>query len=144
MSSCNGDGKCLTQCECKCYNEETDEYNEVCVCGHREHNGYCPSKCCRPIKCSYKYCNIKQPEWVSWCYKGLCVNCSIQIGDNNLHFPFSEVGDCCVCLENKTMIILRCNHIICDDCCYSITKEGFNNEQNLLCPLCRNLNDLGK
>ena len=40
MSSCNGIGECLTQCSCECFNEETDTYNEVCVCGHREHNGY--------------------------------------------------------------------------------------------------------
>ncbi len=56
MSSCNGNGECLTQCECECYNEETDEYNEVCVCGHREHNGYCPSNCCVPIECrNYRF-----------------------------------------------------------------------------------------
>lgn len=65
MSSCNGNGECLTQCECDCYNEEIDEYNELCVCGHREHNGCCPSNYCMPIKCrNYKYCNIKQPKWV--------------------------------------------------------------------------------
>ena len=52
MTICNGNGECLTQCECQCYNEETDKYNELCVCGHRHHNGYCPSNCCTPIKLS--------------------------------------------------------------------------------------------
>jgi len=32
MNTCNGE--CLKQCWCKCYNEETDEDYEVCVCGH--------------------------------------------------------------------------------------------------------------
>ncbi len=143
MSLCNGNGECLNQCECECYNEETDEYNEVCVCGHREHNGYCPSNCCVPIECrNYKYCNVKQPKWVSFCHNGMCMNCAVQMGK---HTHTNKVEDCCVCLENKIMIILKCNHKVCNDCWYNITKEGFgNNEHNPLCPLCRNLNDWGK
>ena len=55
MTSCNKNGECLIQCECECYNEETNKYNNVCTCGHREHNGYCPSICCIPIECrNYK------------------------------------------------------------------------------------------
>jgi len=97
MSFCNGE--CLTQCECECYNEETDEYNELCVCGHREHNGYCPSNCCMPIQCrNYKYCNEKIPKRVLVCHNGMCINCAVQMGK---HIYTDEVEDCCVCLENK-------------------------------------------
>ena len=112
MSSCNGTGECLIQCECECYNEETYEYNELCVCGHREHNGYCPSNCCMPIECrNYKYCNTKQPKWVSFCHNGMCMNCAVQMGK---HTHTNQVEDCCVCLENKIMIILKCNHKVCN------------------------------
>jgi len=143
MTSCNGNGECLIQCSCECYNEETDEYNKVCSCGHREHNGNCPSDCCIPIECrNYKYCNVKQPKWVSECHNGMCMNCAVQMGK---HIFTNQVEDCCVCLENKIMLILKCNHKICNDCWYNITKEGFgNNEQKPLCPLCRNLNDWSK
>ena len=52
--ACNGE--CLTRCSCECY-DETDEYSEVCVCGHRERNGYYPSDCCIQIESrNYKYC----------------------------------------------------------------------------------------
>ena len=40
------------------------------------------------------------------------------------------------------MLILKCNHKICNDCWYNITKKDFGqNEHNPLCPLCRNLNN---
>ena len=91
MASCNGNGECLTQCECECYNEETDEYNEICCCGHREHNGNCPSNCCVPFECrNYKYCNVKQPKWVSFCHNGMCMNCAVQMGK---HKYTNEVED---------------------------------------------------
>ena len=137
MSSCNGE--CLKQCFCECYNEETDQYNELCVCVHREHNGYCPSNCCMPIECrNYKYCNEKIPEWV-FCHNGMCMNCAVKMGK---HTYTNEVEVCCVCLENKIMLKLKCNHVVCNDCWYNITKQDDGN--NPLCPLCRNLNDWGK
>jgi len=80
MTSCGGDGTCLKQCFCECYNEDTNEDNEICVCGHREHSlyGYCPSNCCKPVKCgNYKYCGVKIPKWVSNIHKGKCMNCAI-------------------------------------------------------------------
>lgn len=40
MNECNGDRKCLNLCDCTCYNDD-EEYNEICTCGHREHNGIC-------------------------------------------------------------------------------------------------------
>lgn len=138
MSSCNGDGTCLKQCEC--YDEEIEEYDEVCVCGHREHNGYCPSNCCTLVECrNFKHCRTKIPQWVTFCHNGMHANCAIQMGN---HKYTNEVEDCCVCLENKTMLILKCNHKICNDCWYIITKEGLGNDnRRSLCPLCRNRNN---
>ena len=93
-NNCYGNGECLIQCECECYNEKTDEYNEICICGHREHNGYCPSNCCLLIECrNYKFCNIKQPKWVSNCPNGMCANCAIQMGK---HTFTNQISECCV------------------------------------------------
>lgn len=135
MSLCSGDGLCLSQCECVCYNVETEEYNEICNCGHREHDGYCPTNCCNPVECrNYKYCQRIHPKWLSLCHKGLCINCAVQMGK---HTYTLEEKDCCVCLESKRMLVLQCNHEVCNDCWYNITK----NFKKPLCPLCRHLND---
>jgi hypothetical protein len=32
MNECNGDRKCLNLCSCTCYNDDTNEYNEICTC----------------------------------------------------------------------------------------------------------------
>ena len=52
-----------------------------------------------------------------------------------------ETVSCPVCLENKNIIILNCNHKICNECWYIITEKG-NDDYNYksVCPLCRNLN----
>ena len=114
MTSCNGD--CLIQCECECYNEETGKQNELCMCGHREHNGYCPSDC----------------------HYNKCMNCAIQFGK---HKTTITTDECPVCLENKNIIVLKCNHTVCNECWYNITKEGFGEDNHKpLCPICRNLN----
>ena len=76
MTSCDGNGKCLFQCDCECYNEKTEEYNEICICGHREHKGYCPSNCCILSKC--KNCTEKQPKWVLNCHNDMCINCDME------------------------------------------------------------------
>ena len=138
MSLCNGDGECLIQCDCECFNEETEEYNELCVCGHREHNGYCPSICCTPVDC--EGCGIKIPMWLLKCCNNKCQNCDVQFGRHKLA---NITEDCCVCFENKIMIMLKCDHKICSDCWYNITKEGFgtNNNHTNTCPLCRSVND---
>ena len=143
MSTCNGYGECLIQCGCECYNKETDVDDEICVCGHREHNGYCPTNCCVLIECrNYKYCNALLPQQILFCHNGMCVNCAVQMGK---HSYTKEVENCCVCLENKPMLILKCKHKVCNDCWFTISKEEFgNSEHKPLCPLCRNLNDWSK
>jgi hypothetical protein len=69
----------------------------------------------------------------------MCVNCAVQMGP---HTYTNQVEECCVCLETKIMLILKCNHKVCNDCWYNITNEGSeSDEHNPLCPLCRNSND---
>lgn len=133
MTSCNG--VCLIRC--MCYNEKTYEYNEVCDCGNREHYDFCILNSSIPSKCrNYKYCNVKVPRWVLLCNNGMCMNCFVKMGK---HKYTNEIGYCCVCLEDKVMLILKCNHKVCNECWYTITKENCGNGS--LCPLCRNLND---
>lgn len=137
--NCDGNGDCLIQCECECYNEEKDEYKYVCVCGHRDHEGYCPTNCCSPVQCrNYKLCNKKIPNWIVLCHNGMDINCAIQMGP---HKFTTIIEDCCVCFDNKVMIILKCNHKVCNDCWFNITK-GFGIRKHV-CPLCRNPNRWG-
>jgi hypothetical protein len=58
----------------------------------------------------------------------MCMNCAIQI---KKHTYTNEVEDCCVCLENKIMLILKCNHKVCNNCWYNITNEGFIKTMNI-------------
>ena len=57
MSSCKGDGDCIKQCWCECFTtneQDEDNYDAICRCGHRDHNGYCPSNCvhqCQLVEC---------------------------------------------------------------------------------------------
>lgn len=140
MTTCNGDGNCLMQCFCDCYNKKIEEYYELCVCGHREHNGYCPSNCCYLIECkNYKNCKMKLPKWVLLCSNDMCINCDIQMGKTTY---LNQLEECCVCLENKNMLILKCKHKICNDCWYNISKPVFQSlDKQSRCPLCRNVND---
>lgn len=137
MTTCPGDGSCLLQCQCECYDEEKDEYLESCVCGHREHkDNYCPSssQCgCLPMECrNFQYCGEKLPQWVLNCNNGMSMNCAIQMG---LHSFPHDVDTCSVCLESKPMLLLKCNHTICNDCWLHITR--FNKPSS--CPQCRQI-----
>lgn len=139
MDSCPGNGLCLYQCEC--YDEETDEYYKTCECGHREHDGYCSSDnpCCVPIECrNYKFCNQKLPQWVLDTNNGMCMNCAIQMGS---HTYTNQVEECCVCLQNQIMLILKCKHKICNDCWFVISSENVDDVNKPLCPLCRKCNN---
>lgn len=66
----------------------------------------------------------------------MSMNCAIMMGK---HTYRKQAEDCCVCLENKIMLILKCNHKVC---WYNITKKSFGNDfHSPKCPLCRNIND---
>ena len=147
MQNCDGDGFCLKQCWCECFDEideDTDVYNEICTCGHREHNGFCPSTCtfrCSLKECRYfSFCNEKRPEFLLNCHFGMCVNCEIQTGPHTLT---DQVKECFICFEEKTMIQLKCDHQMCKECWFKITRSGFGEEsdpdsmQDPKCPMCR-------
>ena len=115
----------MSSTTCDCSPKEEEE--EVCVSITIE---------CR----NYKYCNEKLhlPKWASFGPNGMCTTCAIQMGK---HTYTNKVENCCVCLENKRMIMLKCNHTVCNDCWYNITKDGVDQNKYSLCPLCRRLND---
>ena len=124
--SCSGDGTCLRQCGCECYDPEDakdDEdvtLREVCTCGHREHRGNCRNNnpCCEPVKCAnYDFCHTELPLWVTHCHYGMCMNCASQLGR---HKRTNDIEECPVCLEDKLMLLLRCNHKMCRSCCVDV------------------------
>lgn len=134
MTKCNGE--CLIQCDCECYDEKIDIYFDICVCGHRRHNGLCPSDCCNPIECrNFKFCDTILPEWVTFCHNGMCMNCADQMGK---HTMTTIKENCPICYENEIMIKLPCDHLLCNDCWFKITtSETYKINK---CPLCRESN----
>lgn len=77
------------------------------------------------------------PQWVLDCHNGMCMNCAIRLGPHKM----GNDDDCCVCLEHKIMVVLKCNHKICNDCWCQITCVDEDEDENKnLCPLCRNVN----
>jgi hypothetical protein len=148
MSSCTGNGDCLKQCFCICFDDEECEIeSEVCSCGHRDHpkliggntgcDIYCQSDCpynCQLIEChNFSLCEQKLPQWVLNCRNGMCMHCSTMIG--KIKF-LNEKDDCPICLENKDMIQITCGkHNVCLDCWKKCSK--MQKETDLCCPLCR-------
>lgn len=147
MSSCSGNGGCLPQCFCECFDDEDCEIpSSVCSCGHRDHpkliggtteyDVYCKSECshkCQLVKCrNYRMCSQKRPQWELDCDDGMCNECAVMIG----RIKFLDVkGDCPICLDNKDMIEISCGkHNVCLDC----WKEWSNTSKPpLRCFLCR-------
>jgi len=129
---CTGDGTCLYRCDCECYDENTGEQDEECTCGHRQHDGYCPSECCVPIECrNYPQCLENGPQWYLTSHNGMCVNCAVQFG------PYKRTTQnevCIACLERKTILALTCDHKFCTDCWYRFVRE--DEDTRTRCPLC--------
>ena len=140
MVDCTGDGTCIQQCSCECYDEideTTDKIHEVCTCGHREHNGNCPNNClhnCQVVEChNYRMCKQKRPQRILWCHNGMCIDCAVSIGK----IKFLDIkDDCPICMENKEVVEITCRkHNICLECWkeWSISSK----QAPLTCPLCR-------
>ena len=56
-----------------------------CICGHREHEGYYPTNCCSLVECrNYKYCKVNGPLWFMNCHNGMCANCAIHMGPHKI------------------------------------------------------------
>lgn len=152
MTCFNKKDACLQFCRCNCYDITNSKWFDECVCGHREHNGLCSSGCCQWVECkNHTFCDGTVPAYIADCkygrthpqFKidhtpGICTSCVYKMGK---HVYTNQIEDCCVCLENKNMIVLTCNHKVCNDCWFNITKnEVENTVRRSLCPLCRNLN----
>jgi hypothetical protein len=75
--ACKGDGECLVQCQCECYNKKTYRFYKVCVCGHRAHDGYCPSNCCTLVYCENCPYRSKGPKWYMECHGDMCQPCNM-------------------------------------------------------------------
>lgn len=150
--TCEGDGACLDECYCRCVDEETDEYDDECTCGHREHEGdICPIACCVPVSCrNYKHCNELLSQRVAWCHNGMCINCAVQLGPHKsiVLTPSEESKECPVCLAtcDEAILQLQCGHFICNECWFAITARTYDNEEDdtrPTCPLCRSANGWG-
>jgi hypothetical protein len=91
-ASCAKQGECIKQCDCECYDEDTDVDYDECKCGHRIHNGLCPSNCCEPVKCrNHKYCGELLPQLLANFRDGMCGNCVIQMGPINTRMNLNNV-----------------------------------------------------
>lgn len=137
--NCDGDQNCLVQCDCIC--EEICD--GVCICGHRDHGGYCifNMPCCQPLQCRhYDYCHQYTRKPFDEIYNGFCCGCVAMVGRN---IVTQERDECPICFENKHMIKLKCQHMICDDCLCQIRIHKDNTSGILYpqCPLCRNVNN---
>ena len=163
MNICSGDKRCLNLCICECYEEcvcghrqhngictyhycecNCDIYNEKtgecikfeCICGHRKHCGRCylvRPPCCEPIRClNYKVCkwiclyDCQMPNFP------FCNKCFYDMGN----FKYSDfIKKCNICHENKNILLLECNHEICNECwILLINYSPKNNKFN--CPFC--------
>ena len=127
---CNGKGKCIISCYCKCfyYNINYQKiYHNKCVCGHRNHKtnenyiyGYCPSNHCQLIKCTnYNYCKLKRPLYKLKLNNMYCNFCAIYL---NSFIKLDLVKKCTICNINENIVLLKCNHTICYNCLVNKTK----------------------
>lgn len=63
------------------------------------------------------------------------IHCENIINDNNENSSNTICPICIEPIENKSYLMMKCNHSICGSCCYhNFTK---NNHTGLLCPMCR-------
>ena len=102
------------------YNKEEDVY-------------ICQSENCR----NFKLCQQKIPNCLKESKNNLCIDCYIMFGKHNI----SKTKEVCPsCLKLDEMIMLPCNHKLCNDCWFFITKIGYENNSSYqpLCPVCNN------
>ena len=110
MNECNGDRKCLNLCDCTCYNDDTNEYNEICTCGHREHNGICIYVHC---ECTCNIYDEKSDEYID-------IACTCGHREHN--------GNCYLAEPTCCEPIKCLNYNICKFICleeYEIPKSPF-------------------
>jgi hypothetical protein len=108
-------------------------------CVHKNHNGYCPNECCEPQKCLY--CTKTRPQYLLDKNNFMSSDCNHEMRPIlGQHQNTNEIEECPVCLQDKNMTVLQCNHKICNGCWYTIALDKYKNAESRLCPLCRNIN----
>lgn len=151
MSFCDGNGHCIQQCGCRCYDDSDYEIeSEICSCGHRNHTHiiggsneydiYCQQECiynCQLIECNnYRLCGRKLPQNVLNVHNGMCPDCAIRFG--KLRFT-NEIIECPICTEERDGILLSCTkHSICINCLVQMVET--NSSMSIIpltCPMCR-------
>ena len=76
----------------------------------------------------------------------MCMNCAAQEYDRTIKFTDIK-QDCPVCLDEKYMMQLSCNHYICLFCLYGMFERNENIKEftpiseRTKCPLCRDIID---
>jgi len=133
---CEGDGECLSECNCR-YMKGTND----CYCFNFDHshlkndkNRFCivDSKCkhrCVLQECkNVNYCKDSYPE--HFLINGQCENCdAFKVTFNN------EMDNCFICFEDKYLIETECKHRFCLNCLLKLNWDKEANDNP--CPMCR-------
>jgi len=129
MANCECDGTCLNQVD-----EDTYEHT---ACSHA----------CELVECkNYKHCGKKNPKWVLTIHKEMCPGCACMEYDGKTTFTDTK-QECPVCYDEKYMMKLRCNHLLCLICLNGMYARNENIRESTpvaertKCPMCRNTID---
>ncbi len=133
MTTCTGDGSCLTQNYDLSYDEKENE-----ICEFK----------CKGIRCSnYEFCKNINPEWLfntNTC-NTICKSCDINFGEVLEIIKLTEECSICYC-DPTDGIKQKCGHKLCFKCfekIYSSEEEEEEEGQvptsinSQKCPLCR-------
>jgi hypothetical protein len=135
VEQCNSSGQCIGICDCDC--QITHGVN----CDHFGHNRWhCPDSgwCCTLQQCRMSHmCGSHCPQYLL--QNGLCMSCNNNMGNHSDLITIK--ADCPVCYNHLDMIELPCNHQLCPDCWYQITRPRLTEWGEVRyedrCPLCR-------
>jgi len=104
----------------------------TCNCGD------CPQQKCL-------YCSHTRPQCLLDINNLMCSECNHELFPIlGRHKNTTHVEQCCVCLEDKRMTVLKCKHSLCHTCWYKIALSAYDNEQSPQCPMCRNKNIIAR
>ena len=46
-------------------------------------------------------------------------------------------GECCICMEETPLVLLKCGHTFCSDCLHKTVENHF--DCKMVCPMCRDI-----
>ena len=119
MPHCQGNGQCLEECSCRCFDRRHQNSWKFCVCGHANHESSCvPTRCekgCTLKPCfNYRFCDVKTSQRVLNNYNGLCIYCWKYFGKI---FPTNNFKKCTMCQEEKMVLNTKFKIMeICFEC----------------------------